>query len=168
MNLVQLMDLEPNTDRIDIDFVIFLAESIATLDFKVKEEILHIIYYLNQILAVGGESMARKVEVYTESEEALAKLDSRDIFLASIYLSMLRLKHYLKKTYSVSDVRCQSYIPSSSKHPERPIAISDTRTEFTLKDLDPLLAEPIPKEAIKRILMEVNFSPKTTFSLFQL
>ena len=67
--LVYFFDIPKGTDSImSLDYYHFIAENLAYLDFKTQEEALHVVYFINLILSVSGESLRLTLDGYGENE----------------------------------------------------------------------------------------------------
>ncbi|KAJ3186810.1 Sister chromatid cohesion protein 2 [Irineochytrium annulatum] len=138
-------------ERVNIQFFRFIAENLATLDFKFQEEIFHIVYHAYKVLAqTGGEaiSMIAGWEEGAERPDDMLKLVARSCTIMGM---LVVLKSHLQTLYNVSDSKCRSYSPDA-KSSERlkpairllnvPVAVSwerlpfaDSRTMETTEDM---------------------------------
>lgn len=82
----------------EIQFYQFIGDSLAYLDYKTQEEVLHVIFYINLILSVGGEELRSTLESLGAEE----KESDAQVFRASVYSVMLQLRNFLQNRYGLS------------------------------------------------------------------
>ena len=82
----------------EIQFYQFIGDSLAYLDYKTQEEVLHVVFYINLILSVGGEELRSTLENLGAEE----KESDDQVFRASVYSVMLQLRNFLQKRYGLS------------------------------------------------------------------
>ncbi|CAH1765510.1 15208_t:CDS:10, partial [Entrophospora sp. SA101] len=140
ISIVKTFDFDlKNSDesKVDVGFCKFVAENLATIDYKTIEEVLHIIYCINRVLSVVGITILHSIEYNTKSkdddikmsnslqEEPKTEIQEQGIPTrdkVSICMAILmHLKDHLKKSYALSEMKCQSFNPTqSNSHKDKP------------------------------------------------
>jgi hypothetical protein len=82
----------------EIEFYQFIGDSLAYLDYKTQEEVLHVIFYINVILSVGGEELRSALDSLGPGDKA----DDDQVFRASVYSVMIQVRNFLQKRYGLS------------------------------------------------------------------
>ncbi|KAJ2605223.1 Sister chromatid cohesion protein 2 [Coemansia sp. RSA 1722] len=115
---------------IDIQFVRFVAENLASLDYKYLDEVLHVIYQISAIIASTGLNLYHHFEAESQAEagaragartgssagsrpatETKLRLSTKGSVCISI---LFALREFLKMHYSISETRCTAYNPSDT------------------------------------------------------
>ncbi|KAJ1562291.1 Sister chromatid cohesion protein 2 [Nowakowskiella sp. JEL0078] len=126
-NAMKVFDFDFNENdhtKIDVAFVKFVAENIASLDFKPQEEVLHVIHRCLRIISVSGETILKQIETWKQEGQSEKQASTfKTISKASICISILLvLKNYLQTQFNLNDQRCLNYVPSDSgKGIEKPV-----------------------------------------------
>ena len=81
-----------NLQDIDLGVCLFVAECIGTVNYSTREEVLQVIYLINQILSIHCGPIANKIEQNAESSSSIDVDWER---ITCVYLIMLKLKKYL-------------------------------------------------------------------------
>lgn len=116
-----------NITQSDIEFICYMAEIIATLDYKTFEEVLTVIRHLTSILSVLGASLMDQI---CPASEQLHDTDERttttNILIDGVPLTngeiltarscvglglILILKGFLKQLYGLSEDKCSKWVP---------------------------------------------------------
>ncbi|RHZ50276.1 hypothetical protein Glove_502g15 [Diversispora epigaea] len=69
--------------KVDIGFCKFVAENLATIDYKTIEEVLHVIYLINRVLSVVAISVLHSVQKNTQFNNMVLD-DSGDLVLDNV------------------------------------------------------------------------------------
>ncbi|KAJ3349759.1 hypothetical protein HDU83_000296 [Entophlyctis luteolus] len=98
-----------------IAFGRFVAENLATLNYRSIDEVLLVIHHSCQILSVSGETMLKFVEEWkagvTSHDQAILLANAK----SSVLLGMLIiLNRFLQKLYSLSESKCRQFVPSDT------------------------------------------------------
>ncbi|KAJ1803020.1 Sister chromatid cohesion protein 2, partial [Coemansia sp. RSA 2598] len=105
-----------SVDDVDIAFVRFVAENLASLDYKYLDEILHVIYQISAVIAGTGLNLYHYFE--TEPQTESSARGGAKLWLAtkgSVCVGILfTLREFLKAHYSISEARCTAYNPSDT------------------------------------------------------
>ncbi|KAI8615685.1 hypothetical protein BC830DRAFT_1168392 [Chytriomyces sp. MP71] len=116
MTIVRSFDIDTDgvQDENAIRFGRFLAENLATLDYKSADEVMNIIYHICQVLSVSGETILK----FADEWKAGSQTDEKLLFSASkssVLLGMLvLLKTYLQKMFDLSESKCRRYTPAET------------------------------------------------------
>lgn len=128
MNMVKSFDLEltvGNEASLDLDFCKFVAENLASLDYKTQEEVLHIIFYINRVLSVTAETISRYVQEHEDEDESVDVNEAERYLMAKASVSMsilILLRKYLKTHYGLSESRIASFTAGGApKSGEKPL-----------------------------------------------
>ncbi|KAI9341450.1 hypothetical protein BDR26DRAFT_918396 [Obelidium mucronatum] len=92
----------------------FIADTLATLNYKSLDEVLGIIHHICQVLSVSGETILKAIEelkAEAQTDENLLNLTAK----SSVLIGMLvNLKSFLQKLYDLSESKCRRFTPSES------------------------------------------------------
>ncbi|KZW01563.1 hypothetical protein EXIGLDRAFT_738517 [Exidia glandulosa HHB12029] len=129
--IVRVFDLDVSSaasTQDDIDFARYVAENMATLDYKTQEEVLTIIRHLTSVLSVSGTALVELISpsnllrqlhsdgadggmdvdaVPGRSTEELLSLARNSVRMGVILL----LKAHLKSLYSISEEKTMKWVP---------------------------------------------------------
>ncbi|KAJ2018587.1 Sister chromatid cohesion protein 2 [Coemansia sp. S680] len=102
--------------RSDVSFVRFVAENIASLDFKYLDEVLHVNYQVSSVIASTGSNLLHLLD-YDDQAVADTHSDSarksRRATEASVCVGILFvLREFLKTHYGIAESRCAGYSPN--------------------------------------------------------
>ncbi|KAJ1998320.1 Sister chromatid cohesion protein 2 [Coemansia thaxteri] len=98
-----------NGGRPDAFFVRFVAENIASLDFKYMDEVLHVMHQISSAIANTGLAILHQLEADTETECASQAVE------ASVCIGILFvLREFLKAHYGITEAKCAAYNPGDS------------------------------------------------------
>ncbi|EJD50599.1 hypothetical protein AURDEDRAFT_182486 [Auricularia subglabra TFB-10046 SS5] len=115
----------------DIDFARYMAENLATLDYKTLEEVLTIIRHLTSVLSVAGMQLVEVIspsnllrQLHGDAEVALGNAmdvdgvvgksphDQLALARTSVVVGLvLLLKAHLKALYSISEDKAMKWVP---------------------------------------------------------
>ncbi|KAJ2720391.1 Sister chromatid cohesion protein 2 [Coemansia sp. Benny D115] len=102
---------------IDVSFTRFVAENLASLDYKYLDEVLHVIYQISAVMAGTGLNLYHQFEASggTGAANGSGVLSVEQATEASACVGvMFALREFLKVHYNISEARCLSYNPSDS------------------------------------------------------
>lgn len=174
--LVKSFDISPSlkSTQNDIDFVRYMAENFATLDYKTLEEILTVIKHLTSILSTSGMQLIDLVSpshllaqlhepqsqpltngTTISTPPAMVNLDV-DVMRTSVIIGMVMLlKMYLKALYGLTEEKCSKYVPGKKS------AIGDKPA--TKRNQQPISWERLPFATRPLLLPEDLVAHRTTF-----
>ncbi|KIL61369.1 hypothetical protein M378DRAFT_26115 [Amanita muscaria Koide BX008] len=134
-SLVKVFQDNPSyqSSQDDVDFMRYMAENFATLEYKTQEEVLTVIKHLTAILSTTGmqilelispshllaqlrspsKSSSQTTQEIRNHEEPLKSLDETKMPLmrTSVIISMVMLlKAHLKSLYSLSEDKCNKFV----------------------------------------------------------
>jgi len=94
----------------------YVAETLATLPYTLFEEPLYIIYQINRITSLHGDTIVENLKpVFKQKENTISPKKFHEICKTSQqFVLLLKLKDFLKSTYNLSDVRCQKFNPNET------------------------------------------------------
>ncbi|KIO02759.1 hypothetical protein M404DRAFT_15882 [Pisolithus tinctorius Marx 270] len=173
--LVKSFDIPPSlkSTQNDIDFVRYMAENFATLDYKTQEEVLTVIRHLTSILSTSGMQIIDVVSpshLLTQLHEpqpqslpdgmALMPLSAPDldvdIMRTSVIIGVVMLlKTYLKTLYGLSEEKCSKFVPGKKS------AVGDKPA--TKRHPNPISWDRLPFATMPLILPEDLVKHRTTF-----
>ncbi|KAJ3017032.1 UNVERIFIED_CONTAM: Sister chromatid cohesion protein 2 [Siphonaria sp. JEL0065] len=116
MTLVRSFDADVSVsqDKDIIPFGRFVAENLATLNYKSLDEVLNIIYHICQVLSVSGETVLKSIEDWksgaNQNEKFLAATAKTSILMGML----VKLKGFFQKLYDLSESKCRRFAPSES------------------------------------------------------
>ncbi|KAJ3129128.1 Sister chromatid cohesion protein 2 [Nowakowskiella sp. JEL0407] len=119
-NMIRAFDIdtkETDPSKIDVPFIKFVAENVATLEFKTQEEVLYVIHRCLRIISVQGESIDRQIESWENPEKMALDMPMLPVIskMAACMSILLILKNHLQIMYNMNDQRCLNFTPSESK-----------------------------------------------------
>lgn len=85
----------------------FIVLSLGSLEYAYQEDVLHVIYCLNDILSFNAASLLQNM-----SEDKIKKSLIKQTVTATY---VVRLKQFLKSFYSISANRCEAYSVTDTK-----------------------------------------------------
>ncbi|KAJ1927700.1 Sister chromatid cohesion protein 2 [Tieghemiomyces parasiticus] len=143
--VVRTFDLDPrqlSPDQVDVRFCRFLADTLFSLDYKLLEEALYVIYCIQRLLAVSGLNLQHQ---FNHEFAYLTRDDQLTLARVSVCVAMLILvRDALKHTYAISETRCQQYTPSDpgavkdkylTRHAAAPMVLHWDRLPYVSKEL---------------------------------
>ncbi|KAK9727558.1 Sister chromatid cohesion protein 2 [Basidiobolus ranarum] len=114
-------DLERTTDSaVDPGFCKFVCENLSVLNYKTLEEVLYLIYAINQVLSVTGTNVMHQMELQSRNSDVPDKKFKVYCKVAVCMGLLIILKEYLKGAFSLNEAKCQSFNPSDSGHKDKP------------------------------------------------
>ncbi|KAI6042629.1 sister chromatid cohesion C-terminus-domain-containing protein [Pisolithus marmoratus] len=174
--LVKSFDIPPTlkSTQNDIDFVRYMAENFATLDYKTQEEVLTVIKHLTSILSTSGMQIIDVVspshllaqlheaqpQSHPDGTTASMPLSTPDvdvdIMRTSVIIGIVMLlKTYLKTLYGLSEEKCSKFVPGKKS------AIGDKPA--TKRHPHPISWDRLPFATMPLILPEDLVKHRTTF-----
>ncbi|KIK26649.1 hypothetical protein PISMIDRAFT_94435 [Pisolithus microcarpus 441] len=174
--LVKSFDIPPSlkSTQSDIDFVRYMAENFATLDYKTQEEVLTVIKHLTSILSTSGMQVIDVVspshlltqlhesQLQSRSDDSTAfmPLDTAgldvDVMRTSVVIGIVMLlKTYLKTLYGLSEEKCSKFVSGKKS------AIGDKLA--TKRHANPISWDRLPFATMPLILPEDLVKHRTTF-----
>ncbi|KAI6129687.1 hypothetical protein EDD16DRAFT_1689919 [Pisolithus croceorrhizus] len=164
--LVKSFDIPPSlkSTQSDIDFVRYMAENFAMLDYKTQEEVLTVIKHLTSILSTSGMQVIDVVSpshLLTQLHESSTPVSSRwhrtiDVMRTSVIIGIVMLlKTYLKTLYGLSEEKCSKFVPGKKS------AIGDKPA--TKRHTHPISWDRLPFATMPLILPEDLVKHRTTF-----
>ncbi|KAI8805454.1 hypothetical protein BJ742DRAFT_855979 [Cladochytrium replicatum] len=124
LGLLKVLDADlpengKHQSEVNVDFARFVAENLATFNYKSQEEVLFIIHHCLRILSVTGETCLQQIDALSGQDEATWVNAGQTAMCMSM---LLLLKAHLRTLYGLSEQRCSSYVPSdsSSRSGEKP------------------------------------------------
>ncbi|KAJ3117934.1 Sister chromatid cohesion protein 2 [Phlyctochytrium bullatum] len=129
LSLVRSVDLVENLkfeEQLNsVKFARFACENLAMLEYKSLEEVLHIIYAIDQLLSVAGEELYSEVLGIKEksSAEGVDSIDLSILLDLSLRCSkgamLVSLKLHLIALYGISESKCRKYNPTAVKQADK-------------------------------------------------
>ncbi|ORY01377.1 hypothetical protein K493DRAFT_405563 [Basidiobolus meristosporus CBS 931.73] len=114
-------DLERTAESaVDLGFCKFVCENLSVLNYKTFEEVLYLIYTINQVLSVTGTNVMHQIESQPHGIDAVPPKIRVYRKIAGCMGLLITLKEYLKVAYSLNEAKCQSFNPSDSGHKDKP------------------------------------------------
>jgi hypothetical protein len=105
-NAIKLFDV-PLSSPVDLGLMRYIADALGYLTFTNIEEPLCLIYHINRMLALKGEPALSAIK--SAKEETNPQLANH----AGAITLLVQLKNFLKQSYSLTEAKCKSYMPSS-------------------------------------------------------
>ncbi|KAJ3215578.1 Sister chromatid cohesion protein 2 [Dinochytrium kinnereticum] len=109
----------------EVRFARFVVENLALLEYKTLEEVLHIIYCIDQVLSMSGEEMFSEVADVIDKclAEGVDAFDPDTLLSLSFRCSKMSmlfiLKSHLVSLYGISESKCRKYTPNGAKQGEK-------------------------------------------------
>ncbi|KAI6114285.1 sister chromatid cohesion C-terminus-domain-containing protein [Pisolithus sp. B1] len=174
--LVKSFDIPPSlkSTQSDIDFVRYMAENFAMLDYKTQEEVLTVIKHLTSILSTSGMQVIDVVspshlltqlhepqpQSHPDGPVTLMSLDTAgldiDVMRTSVIIGIVMLlKTYLKTLYGLSEEKCSKFVPGKKS------AIGDKPA--TKRHTHPVSWDRLPFATMPLILPEDLVKHRITF-----
>ncbi|KAG6336273.1 hypothetical protein ID866_2827 [Astraeus odoratus] len=174
--LVKSFDISPGlkSTQNDVDFVRYMAENFATLDYKTQEEVLTIIKHLTSILSTFGMQLVDLISpshLLSQLHEPLSQslfngstastptamvVPHVDVMRSSVIIAIVMLlKIYLKTLYGLSEEKCSKFIPGKKS------AVGD-KPAIKRHQL-PISWERLPFATRPLVLLEDLVAHRTTF-----
>ncbi|KAJ3058740.1 Sister chromatid cohesion protein 2 [Podochytrium sp. JEL0797] len=108
------VDISLSQDKDLIPFGRFVADNLATLNYKSVDEVMSIIYHICQVLSVSGETVLKSIEDWKTGANKDEKF-LEDTAKSSILMGILvKLKMFLQQLYGLSESKCRRFTPSES------------------------------------------------------
>ncbi|KAJ3092676.1 hypothetical protein HK102_004409 [Quaeritorhiza haematococci] len=139
MNLVKIFDVDlkwkGHESVASIPLCRFVADNLATFEYKMQEEVLHVVYHCYRILSVTGETCIGQIESW-ERGAAVEKEGMTLSFIARTSVCMgilVLLKTHLQTLYGISDTANER---PASKNVNAPTILSWERMPYVEKPLE--------------------------------
>ncbi|KAJ2613935.1 Sister chromatid cohesion protein 2 [Coemansia sp. RSA 1804] len=136
--LVKIGDYDATTSyaewhRADIPFARFIAENIASFDYKYLDEVLNVVFHISAIVASTGLNLYHQFETDLKETGAGSERGGADRLFskkaqqqrgistrASVCIWIMHiLREFLKARYGLSESRCAAYNPSDTSARDR-------------------------------------------------
>ncbi|KAJ3327954.1 hypothetical protein HDU91_004230, partial [Kappamyces sp. JEL0680] len=119
-SLVGLFDLAVDKAG-SLAFLSFVADTLAYLDYKSLEEVLHVVFHINLLLSVSGEELRVIFDGYGETELPEAGL----VFRAQTCGMLIQLRSFLQKRFGLGFQQCLDSGPAQNAQsaPEKAVTV---------------------------------------------
>ena len=118
MNMIKYMAREKSVNHFDssiypqeLAFVLYLSDNIAHLPFKIMDEVLNVVYWIDSILAIQGDTALSIIESVLEDG---CPFNESLHYTSYLCVLLLILKNHLKSHFKVSDVKCHNFVIKST------------------------------------------------------
>ena len=98
--------LEVPEAQLDIHYYRYVVENLACFDYRTQEEVLHVIYWINAVLASVADNCSSFWDKFASGTEQLFELKWTLLHAAKLSLAMsmlLILRSYLRVEYGISE-----------------------------------------------------------------
>ncbi|KXN73057.1 ARM repeat-containing protein [Conidiobolus coronatus NRRL 28638] len=107
---------EKNSDNINLNYYRFLAESLTTLDYKNYEDIIFLIYQINQLLSISCSQVLDRVNLIDPSNLQESKYWAK---LSILYSYLLASKFYLIEKFELDPMHFNLIVFETKKVKEK-------------------------------------------------